>query len=91
MLDDDGSGQDSWILAGMEWAARDQHAKIISMSLGAGPTDGTDPMSQAVNELSAETGALFVIAAGNSGPEPVQRRRPRCGGRRADRRRGGQR
>ena len=24
-------------------------------------------MSQAVNELSAETGALFVIAAGNSG------------------------
>jgi subtilisin family serine protease len=70
VLDDDGSGQDSWILAGMEWAARDQHAKVISMSLGSGPTDGTDPMSRAVNELSAETGALFVIAAGNSGPAP---------------------
>ncbi len=70
VLADDGSGQDSWILAGMEWAARDQHAKVISMSLGSGPTDGTDPMSQAVNELSAETGALFVIAAGNSGPDP---------------------
>ncbi|WP_199240596.1 S8 family peptidase [Kribbella sp. VKM Ac-2500] len=70
VLDDDGNGQDSWILAGMEWAARDQHAKVISMSLGSGPTDGTDPMSQAVNELSAETGALFVIAAGNSGPDP---------------------
>ncbi|MFE9694056.1 S8 family serine peptidase [Micromonospora sp. NPDC005806] len=60
-------GQDSWVLAGMEWAARDQHAKIINMSLGAGPTDGTDPLSQAVNQLSAETGALFVIAAGNYG------------------------
>ncbi|MFF0400121.1 S8 family serine peptidase [Streptomyces sp. NPDC005248] len=69
VLDNDGSGQDSWILAGMEWAARDQHAKIVSMSLGGGPTDGTDPLSQAVNRLSAETGALFVIAAGNSGPE----------------------
>jgi subtilisin family serine protease len=70
VLNNDGDGQDSWILAGMEWAARDQHAKVISMSLGSGPTDGTDPMSQAVNELSAETGALFVIAAGNSGPDP---------------------
>ncbi|NUR97309.1 MAG: S8 family peptidase, partial [Kribbellaceae bacterium] len=70
VLGDDGSGQDSWILAGMEWAARDQHAKVISMSLGSGPTDGSDPMSQAVNTLSAETGALFVIAAGNSGPDP---------------------
>lgn len=69
VLDNDGSGQDSWILAGMEWAVRDQHAKIVSMSLGSGPTDGTDPMSQAVNRLSAETGALFVIAAGNTGPE----------------------
>ncbi|MFJ5216940.1 S8 family serine peptidase [Streptomyces sp. NPDC088354] len=70
VLDNDGSGQDSWILAGMEWAVRDQHAKIVSMSLGGAPTDGTDPLSQAVNELSAETGALFVIAAGNSGPVP---------------------
>jgi subtilisin family serine protease len=70
VLDNNGSGQDSWILAGMEWAARDQHAKVVSMSLGGGPTDGTDPLSQAVNRLSEETGALFVIAAGNSGPAP---------------------
>ncbi|AWS46113.1 S8 family serine peptidase [Streptosporangium sp. 'caverna'] len=71
VLDNAGSGQDSWIIAGMEWAARDQHAKIISMSLGGGPTDGTDPMSQAVNTLSAETGVLFTIAAGNAGPNTV--------------------
>jgi subtilisin family serine protease len=69
VLANDGTGNDSWILAGMEWAARDQHAKVISMSLGGDPTDGTDPLSQAVNRLSEETGALFVIAAGNSGPE----------------------
>ncbi|MFE7753292.1 S8 family serine peptidase [Streptomyces sp. NPDC057428] len=71
VLDNDGSGQDSWVLAGMEWAAREQHAKVISMSLGAGPTDGHDPLSEAVNELSAETGALFTIAAGNAGPHSV--------------------
>ncbi|MFJ8988829.1 S8 family serine peptidase [Streptomyces sp. NPDC102279] len=71
VLDNEGSGQDSWVLAGMEWAARDQHAKVISMSLGAGPTDGHDPLSEAVNQLSAETGALFTIAAGNDGPHSV--------------------
>ncbi|MFG1992254.1 S8 family serine peptidase [Actinoplanes sp. NPDC048988] len=68
VLDNGGSGQDSWIISGMEWAARERKAKVVSMSLGGDPTDGTDPMSAAVNELSAETGALFVIAAGNSGP-----------------------
>ncbi|SDT02830.1 S8 family peptidase [Actinoplanes derwentensis] len=68
VLNNGGEGYDSWIISGMEWAARDRKAKVISMSLGGGPTDGTDPMSVAVNELSAETGALFVIAAGNSGP-----------------------
>jgi subtilisin family serine protease len=68
VLDNEGSGQESWIIAGMEWAARDQHAKVVSMSLGGGPTDGTDPISQSLNELSAETGALFTVAAGNYGP-----------------------
>jgi subtilisin family serine protease len=67
VLGDDGPGQLSWVIAGMEWAAREQHAKIISMSLGGDPTDGHDPLSQAVDDLSAETGALFVIAAGNLG------------------------
>ncbi|MGV9349947.1 S8 family serine peptidase [Streptomyces spiralis] len=67
VLNQRGQGQASWIIAGMEWAARDEHARIISMSLG-GYGDNTDPMSQAVNDLSAETGALFVVAAGNGGP-----------------------
>ncbi len=67
VLSNSGSGSDSEILAGMEWAAGEAHAKIINMSLGTRePSDGTDPMSQAVNRLSAQTGALFVIAAGNT-------------------------
>ncbi|MGC4831958.1 S8 family serine peptidase [Micromonospora arida] len=66
VLDDGGSGYSSSIIAGMEWAAH-SGAKVVSMSLGGDPTDGTDPMSQAVNDLTAETGALFVVAAGNSG------------------------
>ncbi|MFB6709592.1 S8 family serine peptidase [Streptomyces sp. NPDC056333] len=68
VLDNYGSGQISYALAGMEWAAVDQHAKIVNMSLGTDEvSDGTDPMSQAVDRLSAQTGALFVIAAGNLG------------------------
>ncbi|MBZ9644143.1 S8 family serine peptidase [Streptomyces sp. PSKA30] len=70
VLDNEGRGESSWIIAGMEWAARDQKARIISMSLG-GSGDGTDPMSEAVNQLSRETGALFVIAAGNGGPRSI--------------------
>jgi subtilisin family serine protease len=70
VLDSEGRGQESWIIAGMEWAARDQHAKIISMSLGGGG-DATDPMSQTVDQLSRETGALFVVAAGNGGPHAI--------------------
>ena len=67
VLDNQGGGAESWIIAGMEWAAH-SGADVISMSLGSPvPSDGTDPMSQAVNQLTADTGALFVIAAGNSG------------------------
>lgn len=62
----DGAGNcpDSAIIAGMQWAA-DQGAKIINLSLGGLPTDGTDPMSQALNQISDASGALFVVAAGN--------------------------
>ncbi|HRK45289.1 MAG TPA: S8 family serine peptidase, partial [Nocardioides sp.] len=67
----DGYGQDSWVLSGMEWAAQ-SGAEIVSMSLGdVAPSDGSDPMSQAVDALSAEYGTLFVIAAGNAGPESI--------------------
>jgi subtilisin family serine protease len=67
VLDRDGFGDESWIIAGMEWAAA-KGADVVNVSIGGDPTDGTDPMSVAVNELTARTGTLFVIAAGNLGP-----------------------
>ncbi|MBO1336862.1 S8 family serine peptidase [Streptomyces sp. VRA16 Mangrove soil] len=68
VLSNEGSGTESQIIAGMEWAAKDIKAKIVSMSLGSDvASDGTDPMAAAVNSLSQETGALFVVAAGNYG------------------------
>ncbi|GIF69142.1 peptidase [Asanoa ishikariensis] len=66
VLGDTGSGSESQIIAGMQWAV-DSGAKVVSMSLGGDPTDGLDPMSLAVDELSERSGALFVIAAGNAG------------------------
>nr|WP_221382865.1 S8 family serine peptidase [Actinoplanes polyasparticus] len=58
---------DSAILAGMQWAAVDQRARVINMSLSGLDDPGTDPVEEAVDRLTAETGALFVIAAGNTG------------------------
>ncbi|HEX6354610.1 S8 family serine peptidase [Actinophytocola sp.] len=65
VLDDSGFGLDSWIIAGMEWAAK-EGADIANLSLGGTDTPGIDPLEAAVNSLSAEYGTLFVIAAGNS-------------------------
>ncbi|OLF16705.1 hypothetical protein BU204_15350 [Actinophytocola xanthii] len=67
VLGDNGSGQLDDIIAGMRWAAADQRAKVVNMSLGGNfASDGTDPVSQAVNELSATYGTLFVVSAGNA-------------------------
>ncbi|MEV0525405.1 S8 family serine peptidase [Streptomyces sp. NPDC050439] len=66
VLDDGGSGDDSGIIAGMEWAA-EQGADIVNLSLGGGDTPGIDPLEAEVNKLSADKGILFAIAAGNDG------------------------
>ena len=57
---------ESWIVDGMTWAA-EQGADVINMSLGGTDTPDVDPLEQAVETLSAQTGTLFVVAAGNSG------------------------
>lgn len=64
VLNNAGNGLESSIIAGMQWAA-EQGADVINMSLGGCCTDGTDPMSKAVNDLSAQYQTLFVVAAGN--------------------------
>ncbi|WP_236594777.1 S8 family serine peptidase [Saccharothrix sp. 6-C] len=63
--------QESAIVAGMQWAA-EQGADIVNLSIGGGDTAELDPLEEAVNTLSARTGVLFVIAAGNnSRPETI--------------------
>lgn len=61
-----GVGRESWIIAGMEWAV-DEGADIVNVSLGNSQPDGTDPLSQAVNSLTASSDTLFAVAAGNEG------------------------
>ncbi|SEE25043.1 S8 family peptidase [Jiangella alba] len=70
VLGDDGFGDSSSVIAGMEWAVA-QGADVVNLSLGGGPSDGTDPLSLAVNRLSAESDTLFVVSAGNDGPGAV--------------------
>ncbi|MEA3283203.1 MAG: S8 family serine peptidase [Euryarchaeota archaeon] len=76
VLNQYGYGYDSWIIDGIEYAAygpdgmpnTGDEADIISMSLGGGPTDGTDPLSRAVND-AVDHGLVVVVAAGNSGTD----------------------
>ncbi|MGW5676617.1 S8 family serine peptidase [Streptomyces sp. NPDC003860] len=67
VLNDHGHGDDSGILAGMDWAVA-QGADVVNMSLGGRDTPELDPMETLVNKLAKEKGVLFAVAAGNSGP-----------------------
>jgi subtilisin len=64
VLNDAGSGQLSWILAGMAWA-KNNGMQVVSMSLGSdsGPIAA---YTAAVQQLLA-AGCVVVAAAGNSG------------------------
>ncbi|HEX6418637.1 MAG TPA: S8 family serine peptidase [Acidimicrobiales bacterium] len=67
VVDDLGYGYESEAIAGMEWAA--PQADVVNMSLGYGlDSDGSDPISLAVDTLTDQHETLFVVAAGNSGP-----------------------
>ncbi|MEW2394477.1 S8 family peptidase [Streptomyces sp. NPDC046862] len=66
VLDDTGSGDDSGIIAGIEWAAA-QGADVVNLSLGGGDTPEVDPLEAEVDKVSKEKGILFAIAAGNDG------------------------
>lgn len=68
VLNDGGSGSTSGIISAMEWAVR-EGADVVNLSLGSDiPSDGDDPFSTSLDALSASSDAIFVVAAGNSGP-----------------------
>ncbi|MER7166872.1 S8 family serine peptidase [Micromonospora sp. NPDC000207] len=60
---------ESAILAGMQWAAQEKRATVVNLSLGGWDTPEIDPLEEAVETLTASTGTLFVIAAGNDGSD----------------------
>ncbi|MFI1886862.1 S8 family peptidase [Streptomyces jumonjinensis] len=67
VLDDTGSGDESGIIAGIDWAVA-QNADIINLSVGGYDFPEEDPLEAHVNKVSEEKGTLFAISAGNEGP-----------------------
>ncbi|MFG1707763.1 S8 family serine peptidase [Nonomuraea sp. M3C6] len=70
VCDQNGFCPDSGIIEGMTWAA-ENGARVANLSLGGPDSPGVDPLEQAVNTLSEQYGTLFVIAAGNEGPQTL--------------------
>ncbi|HET6738855.1 MAG TPA: S8 family serine peptidase, partial [Kribbella sp.] len=67
VLNAQNEGTTSGIIAGMEWAAA-QHADLVNVSVGGrAPAYGEDLLAETVDRLTASSGALFVVAAGNNG------------------------
>jgi hypothetical protein len=70
VLSNSGSGAESWILQGMQYAVN-QGAKIVSMSLGRAAAS-TDPSPAYTNagQFALDNDAIIIAAAGNSSSRP---------------------
>ncbi len=66
VLADDSFGQESWVIEGMEWAVA-HNADVVNLSLGGPPGNSDQPIVSSLDALTANSGALFVVAAGNRG------------------------
>ncbi len=71
VLDANGTGTLSGVAAGIDWVTSNKdnyNIRVLNLSLGAaGPADGTDAVSVAVNR-AVDAGIVACVAAGNSGP-----------------------
>lgn len=72
VLGNDGSGTDTSILAGINWAIKNQ-CRIVSMSLGSAvaPGEAFSPIYEAVAKRALDAGTLLVAAAGNDSRNPA--------------------
>ncbi|MDQ3938170.1 MAG: S8 family serine peptidase [Chloroflexota bacterium] len=72
VLSNAGSGSDSQILGGIEWAIRNKCA-VVSMSLGARtrPGQGFSRVFEAVAARAQDAGTLIIAAAGNDSDRPT--------------------
>lgn len=73
VMNADGGGATSNIVAGMQWVLNNRekyNIKIMSLSLGSNPDlkENDDPLVKGVNALWSK-GIVVVTAAGNAGPE----------------------
>lgn len=66
VLSNAGSGRESWVLAGIDWAVS-SGCSIISMSLGrpVQPNEPPDPFYERAGAHALDNGCLIVAAAGN--------------------------
>lgn len=77
VLDRHGAAYMSDVMAGLEWAVK-QDVHVINLSLsGAPPGDGSDALSETC-DLVVERGFVVCVAAGNSGPESSTIGPPGC-------------
>ena len=73
VLDSTGFGEDAGLIKAIDWCVGHNllggftKINILSMSVGIGPTDGNDALSQAVNAAAINHGIIPVASAGNSG------------------------
>lgn len=65
VLDGNGSGYTSDIVAGLEYVLEHPDICVVNMSLGGPAGSGQDPMEGAIQRLE-DAGVVVVIAAGNS-------------------------
>ncbi len=71
-LDNEGSGNGSDVLAGIQWIYENYkkyNIRIVNMSIGTRESGKNDPLVSAVEGLW-DNGIVVVTAAGNNGPEP---------------------
>ena len=72
-IDGSGSGDDAGLIKAIDWCVGHNlrggfpTIQILSMSVGIGPTDGNDALSQAIDAVATEHGFIPVASSGNSG------------------------